>query len=283
MYQAPSLIPSNTEKWRGGRREGRSKNIKENKNRWNPEQSQGWNNSIWETEGIPYPDYQIANGRDPASKLPNQQQKGSCTQTTKLPTEEIPYPDYQIAKLQISEDGGPQPAQVHCSSASLSSVSFPSTLLASQDLVPSDLLLRQWEAAGELQAEDFKTKFWVSNVQMNMKASINCKLSWHIYYLDRGQTKSREESKANENSQAALESHLERWGDWGRMEFDGRGTKILIFYTLNLSCPLVIYMESQQRWLEVPTQVELKKESQEKKYRLKSRQNIEYLLKKKKR
>lgn len=33
MHQAPSLIPSNTEKWRGGRREGRSKNIKENKNR----------------------------------------------------------------------------------------------------------------------------------------------------------------------------------------------------------------------------------------------------------
>lgn len=92
------------------------------------------------------------------------------------------YPDYQIAKLQISEDGGPQPAQVHPSSASLSSVSFPSTLSASQDLVPSDLLLLQWEAAGELQAEDFKTKFSLSIKCADEYESIN-KLQIILTYL----------------------------------------------------------------------------------------------------
>lgn len=38
--------------------------------------------------------------------------------------------------------------------------------------------------------------------------------------------------------------------------------KILISYMLNLSCPPVIYMEIQSRWLEIPTHVELKKESE---------------------
>lgn len=65
---------------------------------------------------------------------------------------------------------------------SLPSVSFPSTLPAPRDLVPSDLLLLQREAAGELQAEDFKTKFSLSIKCADEYESIN-KLQSILTYL----------------------------------------------------------------------------------------------------